>query len=80
MKRLITIFLLALAIPCSAQLGVVLGMLGGVSFSALLVWALAMVGVLFLSGFLGRPADPRPAHPPGDRAATDAPADCSATS
>ena len=51
-ERLITIFLLALAIPCSAQLGVVLGMLGGVSFSALLVWALAMVGVLFLSGFL----------------------------
>lgn len=51
-ERLITIFLLALAIPCSAQLGVVLGMLGGVSFSALLVWALTMVGVLFLSGFL----------------------------
>ncbi len=51
-ERLITIFLLALAIPCSAQLGVVLGMLGGVSFSALLVWVLAMVGVLFLSGFL----------------------------
>lgn len=51
-ERLITIFLLALAIPCSAQLGVVLGMLGGVSFSTLLVWALAMVGVLFLSGFL----------------------------
>ena len=51
-ERLITIFLLALAIPCSAQLAVVLGMLGGVSFSALLVWALAMVGVLFLSGFL----------------------------
>ncbi|WP_415034789.1 ferrous iron transport protein B [Azonexus sp.] len=51
-ERLITIFLLALAIPCSAQLGVVLGMLGGVSFSALLVWALAMVGVLFLAGFL----------------------------
>ncbi|PKO36668.1 MAG: ferrous iron transport protein B [Betaproteobacteria bacterium HGW-Betaproteobacteria-6] len=51
-ERLITIFLLALAIPCSAQLGVVLGMLGGVSFTAVLVWALAMVGVLLLSGFL----------------------------
>ncbi len=51
-ERLITIFLLALAIPCSAQLGVVLGMLGGVSFKALLIWALAMVGILMLSGFL----------------------------
>lgn len=51
-ERLITVFLLALAIPCSAQLGVVLGMLGGVSFSAVLVWVLAMVGVLLLAGFL----------------------------
>ena len=51
-ERLITTFLLALAIPCSAQLGVVLGMLGGVSFTAVLIWALAMVGVLMLAGFL----------------------------
>lgn len=51
-ERLITIFLLALAIPCSAQLGVVLGMLGAVSFSAVLIWSLAMVGVLLLVGFL----------------------------
>jgi ferrous iron transport protein B len=51
-ERLITIFLLALAIPCSAQLGVVLGMLGSVSFSAVLIWTLAMIGVLLLAGFL----------------------------
>jgi ferrous iron transport protein B len=51
-ERVITIFLLALAIPCSAQLGVVLGMLGGVSFSAVLIWAFAMLGVLMLAGFL----------------------------
>ena len=51
-ERMITIFLLALAIPCSAQLGVVLGMLGGISFTAVLVWALAMLGVLMLAGFL----------------------------
>ncbi|MDP2881402.1 MAG: ferrous iron transport protein B [Azonexus sp.] len=51
-ERIITIFLLALAIPCSAQLGVVLGMLGGFSFTAVLIWALAMVGVLLLAGFL----------------------------
>ncbi|MCL5060324.1 MAG: ferrous iron transport protein B [Candidatus Thermoplasmatota archaeon] len=51
-ERLITIFLMALAIPCSAQLGVVLGLLGGVSFPALLIWVTAMVGVLMLAGFL----------------------------
>jgi ferrous iron transport protein B len=51
-ERLITSFLLALAIPCSAQLGVVLGMLGGFSFTAVLIWALAMVGILLLAGFL----------------------------
>ena len=51
-ERLITTFLLALAIPCSAQLGVVLGMLGSVSFSALLIWVLAMLLILMLAGFL----------------------------
>lgn len=51
-ERLITIFLMALAIPCSAQLGVVLGLLGGISFSAVLIWTLSMVFVLMLAGFL----------------------------
>jgi ferrous iron transport protein B len=51
-ERLITIFLMALAIPCSAQLGVVLGLLGGISFSALLIWMVSMVAVLMLAGFL----------------------------
>lgn len=51
-ERLITTFLLALAIPCSAQLGVVMGMLGSLSFKALLVWVLAMVGILLLAGYL----------------------------
>jgi ferrous iron transport protein B len=51
-ERLITTFLLALAIPCSAQLGVVLGLLGSVSFTAILIWTVAMVGVLLLAGFL----------------------------
>jgi ferrous iron transport protein B len=51
-ERLITIFLMALAIPCSAQLGVVLGLLGGISFSATLTWVAAMVAVLMLAGFL----------------------------
>jgi ferrous iron transport protein B len=51
-ERLITTFLLALAIPCSAQLGVVLGMLGSYSFAAVLTWTVAMIGILILSGFL----------------------------
>lgn len=51
-ERLITIFLMALAIPCSAQLGVVLGLLGGVSFGATLIWLAAMMGVLILAGWL----------------------------
>ena len=51
-ERLITTFLMALAIPCSAQLGVVLGLLGSVSFFATLTWAAAIVGVLLASGWL----------------------------
>ena len=51
-ERLITIFLMALAIPCSAQLGVVLGLLGAISFSATLIWLAAMVAVLILAGWL----------------------------
>lgn len=51
-ERLITIFLMALAIPCSAQLGVVLGLLGGISFSATLIWVASMVLILMLAGFL----------------------------
>ena len=51
-ERLITTFLMALAIPCSAQLGVVLGLLGSFSFSVTLVWVGAMIGILLLTGFL----------------------------
>lgn len=51
-ERLITIFLMALAIPCSAQLGVVLGLLGGISFGATLIWLVAMVAVLIFAGFI----------------------------
>jgi len=51
-ERLIITFLLALAVPCSAQLGVILGMLGALSFKAALVWSGAVLFVLLLSGFL----------------------------
>jgi ferrous iron transport protein B len=50
--RLLAILLLSLAIPCSAQLGVVMGMLAGVSFSAMLIWAAVVLAVLFGVGWL----------------------------
>ncbi|MGE5237327.1 MAG: ferrous iron transport protein B [Chloroflexota bacterium] len=50
--RIITTLLLALAIPCSAQLGVILGMLGSLSLKATLVWAACILIVLLFTGFL----------------------------
>jgi ferrous iron transport protein B len=47
-ERFLVILLLALAIPCSAQLGVVMGMLAGVSFTAVLIWS-GVVGLVLLS-------------------------------
>ena len=46
-ERIIATFILALAIPCSAQLGVIMGMLGGISAKATLIW----LSVIILSGF-----------------------------
>ncbi len=51
-ERIIVTLLLALGVPCSAQLGVILGMLGSVSLAATLVWAGSVIGVMFLVGFL----------------------------
>jgi ferrous iron transport protein B len=50
-ERVITTLLLALAIPCSAQLGVIFGILSG-SPGALLVWIGAVTFVFLLVGFL----------------------------
>ena len=50
--RIIVTLLLALGVPCSAQLGVILGMLGGISFMALMIWAGIVLLVLFLVGYL----------------------------
>ena len=47
-ERLLAILLLALAIPCSAQLGVVMGMLAGISFTAMLLWS-GVVGLVLLT-------------------------------
>jgi ferrous iron transport protein B len=51
-ERLIITFLLALAVPCSAQLGVILGMLGALSFKATLVWSGSVLLTLLFSGYL----------------------------
>ncbi|MCF7805015.1 MAG: ferrous iron transport protein B [Candidatus Marinimicrobia bacterium] len=51
-ERVIVTLLLALGVPCSAQLGVILGMLGGLSFGASVLWAGLVVGILLLVGYL----------------------------
>ena len=50
-ERLICTILLALAIPCSAQLGVTLGLLAG-NGAALAVWAGVVLVIMLLAGFL----------------------------
>jgi ferrous iron transport protein B len=50
--RLLVILLLALAVPCSAQLGVVMGLLAGVSLGATLIWGSVVLLVLLSVGWL----------------------------
>jgi ferrous iron transport protein B len=50
-ERVIATLLLALAIPCSAQMGVILGLLSGVP-GALLVWLGTLVGIFLVVGLL----------------------------
>jgi ferrous iron transport protein B len=51
-ERIIAVLLLALGIPCSAQLATILGILGGISFAALLTLFGVVVLQMFLVGFL----------------------------
>ena len=51
-ERVITTLLLTLAVPCSAQLGVILGLLGGLSAAATLIWLGIVVLTTFLVGYL----------------------------
>ncbi len=51
-ERLLVTLLLALAVPCSAQLGVVMGMLAGVSLTAALIWGGMVLLVLLVVGWL----------------------------
>jgi ferrous iron transport protein B len=51
-ERFLVILLLALAVPCSAQLGVVMGILAGVSFTAMLIWSGVVAFVLLTIGWM----------------------------
>jgi ferrous iron transport protein B len=51
-ERVIVTLLLALGIPCSAQLGVILGMLSNLGPVATIAWLGLMVGIILAVGFL----------------------------
>jgi ferrous iron transport protein B len=51
-ERLLVTLLLALGVPCSAQLGVILGFFGSLPLWAPLVWGGVVLGVLFAVGWL----------------------------
>jgi len=50
-ERILVILLLALGVPCSAQLGVILGMLHGVGVAGALIWVGVLVGVMLVVGY-----------------------------
>lgn len=52
-ERLLVTFLLALAIPCSAQLGVIGALMVSLSLKAILVWVVVILGVLLVAGWIG---------------------------
>ncbi|MHB8080096.1 MAG: nucleoside recognition domain-containing protein [Candidatus Krumholzibacteriia bacterium] len=49
-ERILVTLLLALGVPCSAQLGVILGMLGTVSFGGVLIWVGVVTLVMLTTG------------------------------
>ena len=51
-ERVVTIMLLALAVPCSAQLGVLLAMMASLSPLAAFLWLLIVIAVLLAVGWL----------------------------
>jgi ferrous iron transport protein B len=62
-ERILVTLLLALGVPCSAQLGVILGMVAGLSGLATTIWLGSIVLVMLLVGYLaakvipGEPSD-----------------------
>jgi ferrous iron transport protein B len=57
-ERLIAITLLALGVPCSAQLATIMGILGGISLAALLTLFAVVLSQMVLVGFLAARALP----------------------
>jgi ferrous iron transport protein B len=51
-ERILVTFLLALGIPCSAQIGVMVGMFADLPFKALLIWLGVVAGSILSVGFL----------------------------
>lgn len=49
-ERILVTLLLALGVPCSAQLGVILGMLGTVPFTGVLIWFGVVTAVMIATG------------------------------
>jgi ferrous iron transport protein B len=57
-ERILVTLLLALGVPCSAQLGVVLGMVSGISGFATAIWIGTVILVMLLVGYLAAKAIP----------------------
>ncbi len=51
-ERIVTTVLLALAVPCSAQLGVLMAMMAGISGPAVAIWVGLMIAVVLTVGWL----------------------------
>jgi len=59
-ERIVTTMLLALAVPCSAQLGVLLALMAALSPAGTAVWLAIMAGVILLVGWLTARVFPGP--------------------
>ena len=57
-ERILVIFLLALGIPCSAQLGVILAIMATLSFKAMLLWMASIIIVIIIVGAIASRAIP----------------------
>lgn len=53
-ERIMVTLLLALGVPCSAQLGVLLGMLGALSPTGVLIWFGVVIAVMLIVGWLAQ--------------------------
>ncbi len=51
-ERILVTLLLALGVPCSAQIGVMVGLFAKLSLQAVVLWGLVIVGSMILVGFL----------------------------